>query len=77
MSIFVNSDTERNPALYRNPVDARSRSLNTQFLYSYRFSAQTRFFVGYSDSAMQDASVQELEATNHTLFAKFSYAWQY
>lgn len=76
-AIFVNSDTKRNPALYRNPVDAHSRALNTQFLYSYRFNAQTRFFVGYSDGAMQDATVQNLEATNHTVFAKFSYAWQY
>lgn len=76
-AIFVHSDTERNPALYRNRVDARSRSLNTQFLYSYRFNAQTRFFIGYSDSAMQDATLTDLEATNRTVFAKFSYAWQY
>jgi hypothetical protein len=75
--VFIHSDTERNPLLYRNRVDARSKSLNTQFLYSYRFSAQTRFFVGYSDSAMQDATLTGLEATNRTVFAKFSYAWQY
>lgn len=76
-TIFVYSDTDRNPGLYRNRIDARSRSLNTQLLYSYRFNAQTRFFVGYSDSAMQDDTVVDLEATNHTIFAKFTYAWQY
>jgi hypothetical protein len=76
-AILIHSDTERNAALYRNRVDARSKSFNTQLLYSYRFNAQTRFFVGYSDAAMQDASVSDLEATNHTVFAKFSYAWQY
>ncbi len=76
-AVFIHSDTERNPALYRNAVDARSKSFNTQFLYSYRFNAQTRFFVGYSDAAMQDGSVADLEATNRTVFAKFSYAWQY
>jgi hypothetical protein len=76
-TIFVYSDTERDPSLYNNRIDAHSRSLNTQLLYSYRFNAQTRFFVGYSDSAMQDDVVTDLEATNHTIFAKFSYAWQY
>ncbi|MES2626249.1 MAG: DUF5916 domain-containing protein [Pseudomonadota bacterium] len=76
-TIFIHSDTERDPGLYRNKIDARSRSLNTQLLYSYRFSAQTRFFVGYSDSAIQNDVVQDLEGTNHTIFAKFSYAWQY
>ena len=76
-AVFIHSDTERNAALYRNRVDARSKSFNTQFLYSYRFNAQTRFFVGYSDSAMLDSTVTDLEATNHTVFAKFSYAWQY
>jgi hypothetical protein len=76
-AVFIHSDTERNPALYRNRVDARSKSFNTQFLYSYRFNAQTRFFVGYSDSAMMDSTVTGLEPTNRTVFAKFSYAWQY
>lgn len=76
-AVLSRSDTERNPALYRNPVDAHSKSFSTQLLYSYRFTAQTRFFIGYSDSAMQNDQLTDLEATNHTVFAKFSYAWQY
>lgn len=76
-AVLIRSDTERNPALYRNPVDARSKSFSTQLLYSYRFTAQTRFFIGYSDNAIQNAQMTDLEATNHTVFAKFSYAWQY
>ncbi len=76
-AVFIYSDTVRNPALYLTPIDRRSRSLNTQLLYSYRFSAQTRFFVGYSDNSMQDGTVTGLEATYRTVFAKFSYAWQY
>jgi hypothetical protein len=76
-TIIVYSDTDRDPKLYRNKIDANSNSLNAQLLYSYRFNAQTRFFVGYSDSAMQDDVLTDLEATNHTIFAKFSYAWQY
>jgi hypothetical protein len=76
-AVLVYSDTKRNPALYRNKIDKESRSLGTQLLYSYRYSAQTRFFVGYSDSAMDNDSLPGLEATYRTVFAKFSYAWQY
>jgi hypothetical protein len=76
-AVVIYSDTERDPALYRDKVDKRSRSLSTQLLYSYRFSAQTRFFVGYSDNALQDATLAGLEASYRSVFAKFSYAWQY
>jgi hypothetical protein len=76
-AVLIHSDTERNPALYRDKVDQRSRSLNTQLLYSYRLNAQTRFFVGYSDAALQDATLTGLEGTYRAVFAKFSYAWQY
>ena len=75
--VLIDSDTERNPSLYTFKIDQRSRSLSTQLLYSYRLNAQTRFFVGYSDSAMEDAKVRGLEATYRTVFTKFSYAWQY
>jgi hypothetical protein len=76
-AVFIYSDTERDPSLYRNKIDERSRTLSTQLLYSYRLNAQSRFFVGYSDSALQDATVRGLETTYKTVFAKFSYAWQY
>ncbi len=76
-AVLIYSDTERDPKLYRFNIDQHSRSLNTQLLYSYRVNAQTRFFVGYSDSAMQDSTVSALELTYRTVFAKFSYAWQY
>ncbi|HTR00761.1 MAG TPA: DUF5916 domain-containing protein [Candidatus Acidoferrum sp.] len=76
-AVLIYSDTVRNPSLYTSKVDPESKSLATQLLYSYRVNAQTRFYVGYSDNAMQDATVQGLEATYRTVFAKFSYAWQY
>ncbi|MES2605681.1 MAG: DUF5916 domain-containing protein [Pseudomonadota bacterium] len=76
-AVVIYSDTERDPSLYRVKIDKRSRSLATQLLYSYRFSAQTRFFVGYSDNATQDATLTGLEPTYRAVFAKFSYAWQY
>ncbi len=76
-AVFIYSDTKRDPSLYRFSINERSRTLSTQFLYSYRYSAQTRFFVGYSDSALEDATLRGLESTYRTVFAKFSYAWQY
>lgn len=71
-----NTDTQRDPALYVNAVQTQNTRLTTQLLYSYRFTAATRFFIGYSDSAFQDDQFTSLEPTNRTVFAKFSYAWQ-
>lgn len=71
-----NTDTQRDPTLYVNAVQAQNTRLTTQLLYSYRFTAATRFFIGYSDSAFQDDQFTSLEPTNRTVFAKFSYAWQ-
>lgn len=69
-------DRDRDPSLYLRPVQSRSRELTSQLLYSYKVNAATRFFVGYSDAGFQDDSLQSIEQTNRTFFAKFSYAWQ-
>jgi hypothetical protein len=71
-----NSYNRRDQGLYKNTVQSRSKSLTTQLLYSFRFTAATRFFIGYSDAAFQDDSLNSVEPINRTLFAKFSYAWQ-
>lgn len=71
-----NSYNKRDQGLYNNKVQSRSKSLTTQLLYSFRFTAATRFFIGYSDAAFQDDSLNSVEPINRTLFAKFSYAWQ-
>lgn len=70
------TDQDRDPSLYIRPTQSRSRTLASQLLYSYRINAASRFFVGYSDSGFQDDAYDSIEATNRTLFAKFSYAWQ-
>lgn len=69
------TDNKRNQDLYLSPVQARSKQLTTQLLYSYRFSAATRFFIGYSDAGFQNDTYDAIEKTNRTIFAKFSYAW--
>jgi len=69
------TDQDRDPSLYINPTQSRSRTLATQLLYSYRLNAASRFFIGYSDNGFQNDEFNSLEPTNRTLFAKFSYAW--
>ena len=69
------TDNKRNQELYVSPVQSRSKQLTTQLLYSYRVSAATRFFIGYSDAGFQNDTYDSIEKTNRTIFAKFSYAW--
>ncbi len=70
------ADRERNVENYIQVVDASSKNLGTQLLYSYKLNAATRFFVGYSDQGFQNDIYDSIEYTNRTFFAKFSYAWQ-
>lgn len=70
-------NNERDKALYLDPVQARSRELATQLLYSYKLTPQTLVFLGYSDSGFQNDSLDRLEASSRTVFAKFSYVWQH
>ena len=79
---IVYTDIDRDQSLYENGfdpddgVDANSRYVSTQLLYSYKINPQTLVFLGYSDSAMQDDDLINVQRTDRTLFAKFSYAWQ-
>ena len=70
------NDRKRDRSLYLRDVQSRSADLTAQLLYSYRFTAATRFFVGYSDASFQDDRYDGLEPIGRSLFAKFTYAWQ-
>jgi hypothetical protein len=70
------NDRERDTGLYVRPVQARNKDLTAQLLYSYRFTAATRFFVGYNDASFQDDRYESLEPIGRSVFAKFTYAWQ-
>jgi len=72
--IFQYSDIKRNTALYTDEVDARSRDLFTQLLFSYKVNPQTAVYVGYSDSQL-GTEEYELTRASQTLFVKFGYAW--
>ncbi|MBN1905334.1 MAG: carbohydrate binding family 9 domain-containing protein [Deltaproteobacteria bacterium] len=67
------SDTKRNSSLYIYDIDSRYKDMTTQFLYSYKITPQTRFFIGFSDTGFQDDQRGSMYKTNRTLFTKISY----
>ncbi len=70
-----NTDVERNQAEYIEFVDAHSRDMGRQLLYSYKLNPQTVFFLGYSDQYVDDDNIDGLTASDRTWFMKIGYAW--
>jgi hypothetical protein len=68
-------DVDRNQAVYVDDVDANSRRVGRQLLYSYKINPQTVFFLGYSDNHIDDDDLDGLQETDRTLFMKIGYAW--
>jgi len=81
-AILQYQDLERNPAMYVFPVDSSSRSLFTQFLFSYKLNARTVLFLGYSDNGFggnfdySGLGRVAITRTDRTFFMKISYALQ-
>jgi len=78
-AILQYTDITRDPALYRfQSVDARSRRLFPQLLFSYKLNPQTVFFAGYSGTReggrLEGVDVGLTEA-DRTFFVKLGYAW--
>ena len=67
-------DVDRNPDLYIDDVDAQSKRVGRQLLYSYKLNPQTVLFLGYSDNHVDD-DLRGLEETDRTWFLKVGYAW--
>lgn len=68
------TDIERDPSLYVDEVDAETRRLFNQLLFSYKLNPRTVLFLGYSDGYQADERV-DLTQENRTLFFKVGYAW--
>jgi hypothetical protein len=68
-------DVERNPDMYIDEVDAHTRDVGRQLLYSYKLNPQTVFFLGFSDSHVDDDDLDSLTVTDRTFFMKIGYAW--
>ncbi len=63
-----------NVAAYVEPVEPRTRTLFSQFLYSYKLNPQTVLFLGYSDNRLGQQGIA-LTQTDRTFFLKIGYAW--
>jgi hypothetical protein len=68
-------DIKRNQDMYIDQVDARSRDIGREVLYSYKLNPQTVFFLGYSDRHIEDDEINSLTSTDRTVFMKIGYAW--
>ena len=68
-------DITRNVDVYVDEVDANTRDVGRQLLYSYKINPQTVFFLGYSDSLADNDSLRGLEEADRAVFMKIGYAW--
>ncbi len=73
-AILQYTDIARDPGRYTYAVDAHTRRLFSQYLFSLKLNPQTMLFVGYSDNAAGSQSV-DLLRQNRTFFVKVGYAW--
>jgi hypothetical protein len=73
-AILQYTDIQRDPSLYSFRVDAHSKRLFPQLLFSYKVNPQTVLFVGYSSTRLANDTYDVTEA-DRTLFVKVGYAW--
>ncbi len=66
-------DIDRNPGLYLDPVDSKTKTLFTQFLFSYKINPRTVLFIGYSDNHLGYNGI-DITRTDRTFFMKLGYA---
>jgi hypothetical protein len=66
-------DVDRVPERYLFPVDARTKGIFTQFLFSYKINPQTVLFLGYSDNSLGLQGI-DITRTDRTFFFKIGYA---
>ena len=69
------SATSRNPDVYEDEVDAESKNVGRQLLYSYKMNPQTVFFLGYADQYIDEDHLDGLAASDRSVFMKIGYAW--
>ena len=67
--------TERDPALYLEPVDHEAAFLSSSILFAYKLNWQSVLFVGYGDDREQ-SDLSRLEKSGRQAFVKVSYAFQ-
>lgn len=66
----------RNPALYQDTVERRSRDWAAQMLFTYQVSPQTVFYLGYGRGYANREGLRTLFNSSRTAVLKLSYAWE-
>ncbi|MCP4155374.1 MAG: carbohydrate binding family 9 domain-containing protein [bacterium] len=72
-AILQYTHIDRNPGLYSFAVEAQSKQLFTQLLFSYKLNPKTVLFLGYSDNHHGWGGL-DLTRANRTFFLKIGYA---
>ena len=67
-------DITRNQAQYLFPVQPRTQTVFTQFLFSFKINPQTVLFLGYSDNYFGGTGM-DITQSDRTFFMKLGYAW--
>ena len=73
-AIVQYQNIDRDPELYIDEVEANTKDLFGQFLFSYKLNPRTVVFVGYSDTREGDQDIT-LTQSNRTFFLKLGYSW--
>jgi hypothetical protein len=73
-AIVQHLDVQRDPLLYEEEVDAETRDLFVQLLFSYKVNPRTVFFLGYSEGQEGNEEIG-LTTTARSVFLKIGYAW--
>ncbi|GMG86499.1 carbohydrate binding family 9 domain-containing protein [Biformimicrobium ophioploci] len=70
------AETEQNPALYVDAVEAHSRQLLTQLRYRYQFNAYSSLVAGITSVAGTRPASRALVSEQEGVFVKLSYAFE-
>ena len=75
-AIVQYTDIDRDLSLYDDPedVDAKTNTVFSQVLFSYKVNPRTVLFLGYSDNREGDENIDLLQE-NRSIFFKVGYAW--
>jgi len=70
------SNVDKDPTLYTDPVNAQSRDVGAQLIYSYKVNPRTALYAGGTVGGFLDDDNPDMFASQRGLFVKLSYGWQ-
>ncbi|MGY4517348.1 carbohydrate binding family 9 domain-containing protein [Lysobacter sp. HA18] len=70
------SNVDKDPTLYVDPVERRSRDVGAQLIYSYKVNPRTAIYGGGTIGGFMDDENRDMFASTRGVFVKLSYGWQ-